>query len=135
MAKTENAPTSSESEVPVRPAIQLDETVRFPAAPQSAARELSSELGFMEMGCIGKTDLELAPIAFLNGYLARACEEKECTLFLQDSIRHLHLALIHRGHANDCDFVHSYHCQLTDSLFNCRYSLNAHALFSTFVGS
>ncbi|KAG0415792.1 hypothetical protein HPB47_007038, partial [Ixodes persulcatus] len=74
-AKTGNAPTSSESKVPVRPAIQLDETVCFPAAIQSAARELSSELGFMKMGCIGQTDLELAPIAFLAGYLTCASEE------------------------------------------------------------
>ncbi|CAN8021997.1 unnamed protein product, partial [Ixodes persulcatus] len=75
-AKTGNAPTSSESEVPVRPAIQLDETVCFPAAIQSAARELSGELGFMKMGCIGQTDLELAPIAFLAGYLTCASEER-----------------------------------------------------------
>lgn len=50
-AKMGNVPTS-ELEVPVRSAIQLDETVCFPAAIQSAARELSSELGLMQMGCI-----------------------------------------------------------------------------------
>uniref|UniRef100_A0A1E1X262 Putative tick transposon n=1 Tax=Amblyomma aureolatum TaxID=187763 RepID=A0A1E1X262_9ACAR len=73
-ARSGNAPTSFEMKAPLRLAISDAETSSLPAAVEFATRELCSELGFLTLS--SEADLEVAPVAFLAGYVARACKEK-----------------------------------------------------------
>lgn len=76
-AKSGNAPTTSEMNTSLKPATQQG-TSASPAAVVLAARWLSSELGYIQMWSEREAHMhfELAPVAFLAGYLARVCEEK-----------------------------------------------------------
>ncbi|XP_077508836.1 uncharacterized protein LOC144120337 [Amblyomma americanum] len=86
-AKTANAPMNSEAKAAVKLPIQDGKTYDLSAAISSAAKELSSELEFITMWSEPVADIELAPIVYLAGYVARACEENvacdSCKLLLQ----------------------------------------------------
>ncbi|XP_077508168.1 uncharacterized protein LOC144119417 [Amblyomma americanum] len=75
-SKSANAPINSEATTAVKLGIHDCESRTLPAAITSAARELSNELGFIHVWCEPAADIELAPITYVAGYLARACEQK-----------------------------------------------------------
>ncbi|XP_049522703.1 uncharacterized protein LOC119449389 [Dermacentor silvarum] len=75
-ARDGNAPLSSEMEAPGRLSVSDANTCTLPAAVESATTELSSELAYLTLRSQSEADLELAPVAFLAGYVARACEKK-----------------------------------------------------------
>ncbi|XP_077506072.1 uncharacterized protein LOC144115530 [Amblyomma americanum] len=72
--RSSNAPTSFEMNAPLRLAISDAETSALPAGVEFATREFYSELGFLTP--CSEADLEVAPVAFLAGCVARACKEK-----------------------------------------------------------
>ncbi|KAH7933135.1 hypothetical protein HPB49_009069 [Dermacentor silvarum] len=74
--KTGNAPSSSESNAVVSLPSQDNDVPSCPVEIKHAARELSGELECVNYWSQAQDELEIAPIAFLAGYLARACDEK-----------------------------------------------------------
>lgn len=56
--------------------VKDDSPVPMPSGLVLAVRELSSELEFLGSWSEKRADIELAPIAYLAGYLVHACEEK-----------------------------------------------------------
>ncbi|KAH7964960.1 hypothetical protein HPB49_002705 [Dermacentor silvarum] len=86
-ARDENAPPSSEMEAPVRLSVSDANTCTLPDAVERATTELSSELAYLTLRSQAEADFELAPVAFLAGYVVRACEQKvpweSCIALLQ----------------------------------------------------
>ncbi|KAH7933148.1 hypothetical protein HPB49_009099 [Dermacentor silvarum] len=82
-AQSANAPTTSEMKTALKQAIVGDETAPLPDVINFATMELASELGFVKLWSGAEADLEIAPLIYLAGYLARVCEEKE----EQESVR------------------------------------------------
>lgn len=86
-AKSGNAPHSSETNAPLKPKARDGDTTAMPLAVVLGAKRLSHELEFLHVSFATPDDIELAPLAYLAGYLARACEEKVrtntfCTILL-----------------------------------------------------
>ncbi|XP_049520350.1 uncharacterized protein LOC119445244 isoform X1 [Dermacentor silvarum] len=75
-AQSANAPTTSEMKTALKQAIVGDETAPLPDVINFATMELASELGFVKLWSGAEADLEIAPLIYLAGYLARVCEEK-----------------------------------------------------------
>ncbi|KAH7965382.1 hypothetical protein HPB49_006786 [Dermacentor silvarum] len=75
-ARDGNAPLSFEMEAPVRLSVSDANTCTLAAAVESATTELSSELAYLTLWSQAEADLELAPVAFLAGYIVRACVKK-----------------------------------------------------------
>ncbi|XP_049522111.1 uncharacterized protein LOC119448961 [Dermacentor silvarum] len=75
-ARDGNAPLSSEMEAPMRLSVSDANTCTLPAAVERATTELSSEFAYLTLRSQAEADLELAPVAFLAGYVVRACEKK-----------------------------------------------------------
>ncbi|XP_049271787.1 uncharacterized protein LOC119394555 [Rhipicephalus sanguineus] len=71
----------------VRLSVPDANTCTLPAAVERATREFSSELAYLTLRPQAEADLELAPVAFLAGYVVRACEKKvpceSCNALLQ----------------------------------------------------
>lgn len=63
-------------------AIENDETAPITDAIKFATTELASELSFVKFCTEGEADLEMAPLFYLAGHLARVCEEKVRIHFL-----------------------------------------------------
>lgn len=63
-------------EAPMRLSVSDTNTCTLPAAVERATTELSSELAYLTLRSQAEADLELAPVAFLAGYVVRACEKK-----------------------------------------------------------
>ncbi|KAH7956733.1 hypothetical protein HPB52_012256 [Rhipicephalus sanguineus] len=86
-ARDGNAPLSSEMEALVRLSVPDANTCTLPAAVERATREFSSELAYLTLRPQAEAELELAPVAFLAGYVVRACEKKvpceSCNALLQ----------------------------------------------------
>ncbi|KAH7952329.1 hypothetical protein HPB52_021469 [Rhipicephalus sanguineus] len=87
-AKSGNAPHSSETNAPLKPKARDGDTTAMPLAVVLGAKRLSHELEFLHVSFATPDDIELAPLAYLAGYLARACEEKltceACKVLLQE---------------------------------------------------
>ncbi|KAH7957691.1 hypothetical protein HPB52_021901 [Rhipicephalus sanguineus] len=87
-AKSGNAPHSSETNAPLKPKARDGDTTAMPLAVVLGAKRLSHELEFLNVSFATPDDIELAPLAYLAGYLARACEEKltceACKVLLQE---------------------------------------------------
>lgn len=80
-ARSGNAPTSSEMKAALRVTSPDAETYALPTAIEFATRELASELGFLTLCSEAEEHFEVAPVAFLAGYVARTCQEKVGTVF------------------------------------------------------
>ncbi|KAH9364436.1 hypothetical protein HPB48_022359 [Haemaphysalis longicornis] len=88
-AKSGNAPHSSETNAPLKLKAREGNTAAVPLAVVLSAKRLSYELEVLNVSLAVPDDLELAPLAYLAGYIARACEEKlpceSCKVLLQES--------------------------------------------------
>ncbi|KAH9367539.1 hypothetical protein HPB48_001631 [Haemaphysalis longicornis] len=78
-AKSGNAPHSSETNAPLKLKAREGNTPAVPLAIVLGAKRLSCELEDLNVSLAVPDDLELAPLAYLAGYIARACEEKDLT--------------------------------------------------------
>ncbi|KAH7949012.1 hypothetical protein HPB49_004170 [Dermacentor silvarum] len=83
-AKTGNASSSSKSKAVISLPSQHNDVPSCPVEIKHAARELSGELECVNYWSYAQDELEIAPIAFLAGYLARACDEKVCSIHFVD---------------------------------------------------
>ncbi|KAH9385016.1 hypothetical protein HPB48_027050 [Haemaphysalis longicornis] len=85
--KSEKAPHSSETNVPLKLKALEGNTAAVPLVVVLGAKPLSDELEGLNVSLAVPDDLELAPLAYLAGYIARACEEKQpsesCKVLLQ----------------------------------------------------
>ncbi|KAH6930153.1 hypothetical protein HPB50_011070 [Hyalomma asiaticum] len=78
-AKNGNAPISSEANASIKVDVKKEGPVPMPSGLVLAARELSSEMEYLSSWSDTRADIELAPVAYLAGYLVRVCEEKVAT--------------------------------------------------------
>ncbi|KAL3171024.1 hypothetical protein MRX96_013916 [Rhipicephalus microplus] len=88
-AKSGNAPHSSEINAPPKLKGREGNTAAVPLAVVLGAKRLSYKLEVLNIWLAVPDDLELAPLIYLAGYIARACEEKlpceSCKVLLQDT--------------------------------------------------
>ncbi|KAL3189035.1 hypothetical protein MRX96_003181 [Rhipicephalus microplus] len=88
-AKSGNAPHSSETNAPLKLKAREGNTAAVPLAVVLGANRLSYELEVLNLWLAVPDDLELAPLAYLARYIARACEEKlpceSCKVLLQET--------------------------------------------------
>lgn len=80
--KSSNVPTSSEMKTGLMLAIENDKTAPLLDVITFATTELASELSLVKFCTEGEAGLEMAPLFYLAGYLARVCEEKVKMQFL-----------------------------------------------------
>ncbi|KAL3188196.1 hypothetical protein MRX96_023943 [Rhipicephalus microplus] len=88
-AKSGNAPHSSETNASLKLKAREGNTAAVPLAVVLGAKRLSYELEVLNVWLAVPDDLELAPLVYLAGYIARACEEKlpceSCKVLLQET--------------------------------------------------
>ncbi|XP_037282313.2 uncharacterized protein LOC119170786 [Rhipicephalus microplus] len=88
-AKSGNAPHSSETNAPLKLKAREGNTAAVPLVVVLGAKRLSYELEVLNVYLAVPDDLELAPLVYLAGYIARACEEKlpceSCKVLLQET--------------------------------------------------
>ncbi|XP_075723044.1 uncharacterized protein LOC142765629 isoform X2 [Rhipicephalus microplus] len=82
-AKSGNAPHSSETNAPLKLKAQEGNTAAVPLAVVLGAKRLSYELEVLNVWLAVPDNLELAPLVYLAGYIARACEEKVRTVIFK----------------------------------------------------
>lgn len=82
-AKSGNAPHSSETNAPLKLKAREGNTAAVPLAVVLGAKRLSYELEVLNVWLAVPDDLELAPLVYLAGYIARACEEKVRTVIFK----------------------------------------------------
>ncbi|KAL3173844.1 hypothetical protein MRX96_041392 [Rhipicephalus microplus] len=88
-AKSGNAPHSSETNAPLNFKAREGNTAAVPLVVVLGAKRLFYELEVLNVWLAVPDDLELAPLVYLAGYIARACEEKlpceSCKVLLQET--------------------------------------------------